>query len=232
MSRIRKSSVYDFFVEENEKFTCSITKEGKLCAIEIKLHKSGGASSGNLKRHLKRCHPDEFKSVEDKDESAKRKALERGQTTLNAFLPRSSVSANILMRGEEFKLGMIRMVAYDGVPLTFFQGEGFKTINGLAAEKLKVPLGRKTVREMILNKANQEKELLSKELEGKFFCLKFDGVTRLRSHFLGVTIQYWSDGLKVKTLALVDTKAHHDSQHLKEFVLNVMEVHSLIRQII
>ena len=90
MSQIRKSSAYDYFVEETDKFTCSITKEGNLCATEIKSHKSGGALSGNLKRHLKLSHPEEFKSVEAKDELAKRNALERGQTTINAFLPRSS----------------------------------------------------------------------------------------------------------------------------------------------
>ena len=60
--------------------------------------------------------------------------------------------------------------------------------------------------------------------KGKFFSLKFDGATRLRTHYLGVTVQFFSDdGLKVKTLALVDTKAFHDSQHLSEFVLEVMK---------
>ena len=223
MARIRSSSVYDFFAEKKDKFTCSIEKEGKLCVAEIAQSKSGGAPSGNLKRHLKRSHPDKFKDVEEKDDAAKRATHEKGQKTLTAFLPHSSVSVNILVKREDFKTGMLKMVAYDGVALTFFTNEGFTTINGTAAAKLNVHLGRKSVRAMVLDRAGKEKELLSKELQGKFFYLKFDGVTRLRSHYLGVTVQYWSeDGVKVKTLAY--TRAHHDSRHLEDFVLEVMEV--------
>ena len=131
------------------------------------------------------------------------------------------VSARLIMK---FVTGMIKMIAYDGVALTFFSGDGFKTLNGPAAEKLGVALGRNAVRRMILDRAGKDKRSLSKELEGKFFSLKFDGVTRLRSHFLGVTIQYWTEtGLKVKTLTLVETMAHHDSSHLKNFVLEVLQ---------
>ena len=37
---------------------------------------------------------------------------------------------------------MIKIIAYDKVPLTFFSGDGFKTLNGLAAEKLGIALGK------------------------------------------------------------------------------------------
>ena len=44
-------------------------------------------------------------------------------------------------------------------------------------------------------------------------AVKIHGVTCLRSHYLGVTLQYWSDdsGLIIKSLALVDTQARNDS---------------------
>jgi hypothetical protein len=49
-------------------------------------------------------------------------------------------------------------------------------------------------------------------------------VTRLRSHFLGISIQYWTEkeGLTVKTLALVDTEAKNDGAHTKILVLDVL----------
>ena len=220
MSHVRKSSVYDYFDEEPDTFKCTVTDEDKVCGMAVKKMKTGSAA-GNLKRHLQRSHQAEHKAVQEKDE-ANAKAVEKGQQRLSSFLAPTNVSMTIAISQKDFKDGILQMVAYSAVALTFFQSKGFLTINGPTAAKLGVPLGRHAISEMVL-KRSEEKKKLMKEIEGKFFFLKFDGVTRLRSHFLGVTIQYWTGKqLAVKTLGLIDTKAHHGSQHLKQFVCDLM----------
>ena len=224
MASHRVSSVYSYFREADNKFICKIEKEGKPCESSYAPMKAGsGSAAGNLKRHLKRAHPTEFLLVEEKDHAAKRQVPDKDQPRL-PFLPQPKITVNVPMHKDKFISGILKMIAYDATPLTFFARDGFKTINGLAAQQLGVPLGRNAIRRLVLDRAEEEKKKLSKHLEGKLFYLKFDGVTRLRSHFLGITIQYWTEeGPTIKTLALVDTEAHHDSVHLKEFVLKVMQ---------
>ena len=55
--------------------------------------------------------------------------------------------------------------------------------------------------------------------------LKFDGVTRLRKHFLGISVQFVNEEghLVGKTLALVDTKSKSDAESTKEIVFETLE---------
>lgn len=64
----RRSAVYDFYLEEGNKFKCLVVDGDTPCYTEIASIKSGGGQSGNLKRHLKRRHPEEFELVRGKDE--------------------------------------------------------------------------------------------------------------------------------------------------------------------
>ena len=86
-------------------------------------------------------------------------------------------------------------------------------LNGSLATSLGISLNRETVRNMVIRKAMSERKLLADSLKDKFVFLKFDGVTRLRSHYLGITVQYYSsEGPVVKCLALVDTDGRSDSR--------------------
>ena len=55
--------------------------------------------------------------------------------------------------------------------------------------------------------------------------VKFDGVTRLRKHYLGINIQYWDaeSGLTVKCLGIIDTEGHGDAESTKTQVFQVVE---------
>ena len=85
---------------------------------------------------------------------------------------------------------------------------------------------------MVLKRSEEERSKLKGSLSKTFVSLKFDGVTRLRSHFLGISAQCFSEkrGLSVKTLALVDTEANHTSAHLKEILLKTMKEFSITKQ--
>ena len=110
----------------------------------------------------------------------------------------------------------------------FFQDDGFQLLNGDFAKILGISLGRQAIRNMVLKRSVEERSKLKGSLSKTFVSLKFDGVTRLRSHFLGISAQFFSEkrGLSVKTLALVDTEANHTSAHLKEILLKTMKEHS------
>ena len=168
MSHGRKSAVYAHFTEGENSFKCSVETNGKTCEAEITKNKSDGSSSGNLKRHLKRAHPDQHDAVQESDQNMKKSGLEKGQTSLHAFLPSTSTSSkatSISLKRKELEDGILQMVAYDGAPLTFFTNPGFQTIAGVAAEKLGLKLGRCAVRELILRRAEAEKDLLIQQLK-------------------------------------------------------------------
>ena len=89
---------------------------------------------------------------------------------------------------------------------------------------MEIQLGRQTISNMVLKKSEEEKSRLKESLSGALVSIKFDGVTRLRSYFLGVSMQYYNEehGLTVKTLDLVDTEANHTSSYLKEILLDTL----------
>ena len=124
------------------------------------------------------------------------------------------------------------MIVYNGVPLTFFQEDGFQLLNGTFAKNLEIQLGRQAIRSMVLKKSEEEKSKLKESLSGALVSIKFDGVTRLRSHFLSISVQYYHEehGLTVKMLVLVDTKANHTSSHLKEILLDTLKQFNISKQ--
>ena len=80
------------------------------------------------------------------------------------------------------------MICYNGVPLTFFCDQGFRLLNGKLAQSLGVVLGRDSIWQLILEKVHIEKQMLSSAVKHELVFIKFDGVTRLRSHYLGINI--------------------------------------------
>ena len=129
------------------------------------------------------------------------------------------------------------MLAFDGLPLTHFMGQGFQRINGNLTKDLGVALGRDAMYRLIMNKFDESKQALMKSIEGKFLYLKFDGVTRLRKHYLGLSVQYVeydnandiTGHLAGKTLALIDTKSKSDSQSTKDMVFDVLNQFNIVK---
>ena len=105
-------------------------------------------------------------------------------------------------------------------------------LNGNFAKKWEIQLGLQAVCSMVLKKSEEEKSKLKESLSGALVFIKFDGVTRLRSHFLGILMQYYDEeyGLTVKTLSLVDIEANHTSSHLKEILLYTLKQFNISKQ--
>ena len=98
-------------------------------------------------------------------------------------------------------------------------------MNGKLAPSLGVVLGRDSIRQLILEKVHIEKQMLSSAVKHELVFIKFDGVTRLRSHYLGINIQYFDkeNGIAaVKCLELDNTDAKHDSSHMKNLIIKTL----------
>ena len=78
------------------------------------------------------------------------------------------------------------MIVYNGVPLTFFQDDGFQLLNGNFAKSFGIQLGCQAIHSMVLKKSEEEKSKLKESVSGALVSIKFDRVTRLQSHFLAI----------------------------------------------
>ena len=98
----------------------------------------------------------------------------------------------------------------------FFQADGFKLLNGDFAKSFKIPFGHDAIHEMLLKRAIEKKKLKN-ELSGVLVSIKFYRLISLRSHFLGISAQYFNIdyGLTTKISAPIDIKANHTSSNLK-----------------
>ena len=228
MSRNRWSVVYEHFFEEGYNFRCrAMLDQNHTCNSVIPKLKQGSMSA-NLKRLLKRHHRQAFDRVEEKDSEVSKKTKlqkEKGQSSMTSFFNTSNRKVTASTTKEDFTNGILKMIVYNGVPLSFFQDNGFQLPNGKFAKNMEIQLGRQAIRSMVLKKSEEEKSKLQESLCGALVSIKFDGVTRLPSHFLGISVQYDDEehGLTVKTFSLVDTKANHTSSHLKEILLNTLK---------
>jgi len=88
-----KSKVYDFFESESDSCKCRVPKADQdqpdgdgdrlVCGIKISNNGKAGSKAANLKRHLERHHPQEFKAVCEADTEAlepKKKAARNDST--------------------------------------------------------------------------------------------------------------------------------------------------------
>jgi len=222
----QKSIVYNNFVEEEDNYRCNLlTKNGDQCSTHVKKCKASGVTT-NLKNHLKRFHEQQFKIVQEEDTAAKKTKKPRTDPKMAKITDMfKQKSATVSITEDALKLSVLKMIVNNGVPLTHFKGEGFQLLAGKAAVSLGIHLGRSAVRALLMNRFQSEKEALKGALKGKHIYLLFDGVTRLRRHFLGVSVQFLDndDKLQVKTLALLDTDSKGTSEETKDMVLEIVE---------
>ena len=238
--KVTPPPVMDYFTEDKEKevWTCNVEIEGETeedkrpCGSEFScgdkdLNK--GNRMGNLRRHLRRYHSDEFEEMEKK-EKKQAGAISPGvsrplgrQTSVVQFFQAEQIT--IKMTKARFVDGIVTMVAKDGIPLRFFSSEGSKQLLGEMAKKVGVSLDRNRVRDYVINAAEELKTKVKADLRDKFVHLKFDCATRIRTNYIGVNARYInSDNNAVTTtLSVTDTKSQHTSSELKVLLHNILE---------
>ena len=151
---------------------------------------------------------------------------------MTSFFKTTNRKATASITKEDFTNRILKMTVYNGAPLTFFESDGFRSQHGNFAKNLEIQLGRQAICSKVLKISEKEKLNLKESLSEALVSIKFDGVTRLRSHFLGISVQYHNEehGLTVKTLALVDTETNHTNSHLKEMLLDTLKQFNISKQ--
>jgi hypothetical protein len=228
--KAKTSAVYKYFDEEDKTFRCTLkTDEDEPCPYPILAKSQTGGMTGNLKRHLKRHHEkiSDLILEAEADEASSSKARVGDQSLLGGrfgWTSSKKSTVTVTVTESQFATSILKQVVYNGVALTHFTDDGFQSICGQMAKELGVAVGREAVRKRVIGRFLKEKEALKEELKGKFVYLKFDGATRLRKHFLGISVQFLNESGEIagKTLALVDTKAKFDAKSTKALIVNVL----------
>ena len=121
------------------------------------------------------------------------------------------------MNKEKFIRGIVQIVM-SSVPLSIFESQGFFPLNGETAQKLGMPLLRKSIRKFVIVAANQMKDSSKNDLIGKLIFVKMGCATRQLRSFLDINVQYYKERKKernrIKTLACVDTERKHTSEQM------------------
>lgn len=215
----KNSPIYTYFelAEDSSSYLCQgiivVNEKEVKCDGKIKVATSSsqGSRASNLRRHLERAHPKEYKELMQKEQNRA-----KNQTLMSSFIQTQQVTVE--MSAKRFKDLIIDMVVHDLQPLSFFSGKAFMGLNGEMAVKLGVSLNREAVRKYVIDKADAKKEELRQILKNRLVYLKLDGVTRKRNHYLGINVRFCNDnGLPTtKILAVRDTLAKNKAIDVKK----------------
>ena len=157
------SHVYKCFQldEKQDSYKCIESKKNdEACDTTIKIGKWNPCS--NLKWHIERCHSEAWKRIklaEEHDSSSrakKRQLALASQSTITSHF--NYQSATVTINKETFIRGILQMVM-SGVPLRFFESQGFLILNGEMARKLGVSLSTESIRQYITDAASRVKKV-------------------------------------------------------------------------
>ena len=165
-------------------------------------------------------HPREYKTLEKREEELDKKSKPAQsskplQPTLDHFYKSDKITVS--MTAEQFKEGLVELVAKEGVPLSKFDTSASKKLLGEMAAKVGVSLDRDRVKDYVLEAAEKLKTSIKSEIAGKFVHIKFDCATRIRTNYLGINIRYINSKNEAvtQTLAVKDTHSQHTSNELR-----------------
>ena len=111
-----------------------------------------------------------------------------------------------------------------GLPLSVSEKTGICKLLTPILDKLDIYLNRACMHNRVLLQANQLRQVIAAEVEGKYICLKVDIASRNERGFLGINIQYILEGcLRLRTLAVKEMFERHTGKEIKRCILDVLE---------
>lgn len=97
--------------------------------------------------------------------------------------------------------GLMKMVAYHNMPLSFVEWQGFRLIFEPIAESVGMTLNRVNIKDHLSILASATRNALKEEMSGRLICLKIDSASRFNRHVLGINAQYvFNDKVVIRTL--------------------------------
>ena len=137
---------------------------------------------------------------------------------------------------EYLKEQCVNLVTIHGRPFSLINDEAFRNILALTSidpAELTV-LHSRSVRELLIKKADDIRRDVSMKLQDKLISIKIDGATRTDRAFLGVNTQYVENGkIHIIHLGVVELHTRSTSENLKEKLLYVLRKYRIsIKQIL
>ena len=130
----------------------------------------------------------------------------------------------ITISKEQFKKALNMLVRQNGASLNMFIGEGIEILACDLAKKFGIKVSRENICHQIESLAEKKRSDLRSDLNGKLLFLKVDGASRHQGSFLGVNIQFFSDGkILIKTLAVIDIHARHKAKDIQNALESVLD---------
>ena len=112
------------------------------------------------------------------------------------------------MTKNAFISSIIKMVVKNSVPFRFFTLHAFKKLNGKLAKKLNIYLDRNNIRSLIIQKANNQKDLLKNLMKNKFVFLKLDACTCMRTNYIAINVQFMNNNMEVIIYTYISCKRY------------------------
>ena len=183
---------------------------GKFKAVIIGNHAS------NLERHVERFHDKKYKAfrnekpsalqqragVSSSNEPQKKRMRETNQCTIDEMFAKTS---HVKMNEKPLENACLELVTINGRPFKLMDDSGFRKILNLLLEGMRANFTVKAenIREKNGEKANDVRNRIKLEVEGKLASLKADVAAYRDRSILGVNSQFISDGkIYVRTLAM------------------------------
>ena len=178
-----------------------------------------GDHANNLKRHLKAKHPLQHQLVEEADVEVnpvlKKQKIDESKiikTTKQPLLtsvygPATKIQRTIIIRMdlETFERACVEMVTTNGCPFRLMNAEGFRKIISPIAKALGTTMDRNKVRDKVLKEYRVATEKLKILMRNSLLFIKLDLATRLETSFLGINVQFYSNGrLRNYTLKVME----------------------------
>ena len=144
----------------------------------------------------------------------------------------STDKITITMTAEKYRKSIVDLVVQNGVALSLFSQPAFLELCGEMARRFGISLETQGIRKLVINEAADKKKELTETLLGRYLYLKMDAAIRHRVNYFAINARFVDDDGKnlTRTLAVTDTKIHHDSTYLQHVIEVVLEEYRIQKQ--
>ncbi|XP_058976810.1 uncharacterized protein LOC131801841 [Musca domestica] len=164
-----------------------------VCNLQSCKNKILSVHSGNIERHLKRSHPEQYANYIEQKRAMKL------QNCVNEVLLRRNVNPR------NIELAIVELFTKNGRPLHMAEDRAFKILMEPVLSLLGITVNEHNIMERIIAFSTNIKTEISNDLKGTLFSLKIDVATR------------WDLSMLVKEL-----KSSHTGEYIKSIILEVL----------
>ncbi|KAJ8282824.1 hypothetical protein COCON_G00053430 [Conger conger] len=220
------------------------------CQIDGCTGEIAGNHAGNLQRHVQRIHPSAFarllSSIDMEDlslpssSSSKRPFSEVDSERTIEFFQDSVVvkkprAEQFCIRPDSIMDACVELVTLNGRPFSLMDDTGFRKILEPVLDIMgkSVRIDSDSIRDMVSDVAERERENLVNWLKGKLLMLKVDAASYRDRSVLGINVQFTEgERIVLRTLAVKELHESHTASYISSVVRDVLKTYSIdIKQV-